>query len=475
MPAGDGLGLNVGRTILSVGGRWTDKIVHPTDCLNIAAKSKLARYSVAAEDSLQCDRMQHAAQRGRPGLKSKRLPMRDERNSVVVGGESPAEALARFERMALAGDSRFATEFSAALLGMARDAGASDVHLEPAADALVVRWRLDGVLHELARLPKSVSANVIARLKVLSSLLTYETALPQEGRIWDDRLRVEVRVSTFPSLYGERAVLRLLGATRESLDGLAQLGLGHGVLGELDEHLAATSGAVLVVGPAGSGKTTTAYACLRHIVAESRGGRSITSLEDPIEVAVAGVTQSQVNLSAGFDMATALRSLLRLDPEVIFIGEMRDRPTAETAMQAALTGQLVVTTFHAGSCRDAINRLEGIGIPAFAVRNAVRLVVAQRLVRRLCACSKPDEAGHTRSLGLAVEQAWLPGGCEECHHTGYRGRALVAEWGVMNQQQSLELSDEGDLWTNGLRLVQAGTTSAVELMRVLGLPREKIA
>src|SRR5262249_14744483 len=154
---------------------------------------------------------------------------------------------------------------------------------------------------------------------------------------------------TFPSLYGERAVLRLLGATRHSLDALGQLGLGPRVLAALDENLAATSGAVLVVGPAGSGKTTTAYAALRHIVARSEGGRSITSLEDPIEVAVEGVAQSQVNLAARFDMATALKSLLRVDPEVIFIGEIRDLPTAETALQAALTGQLVVTTFHAGS------------------------------------------------------------------------------------------------------------------------------
>ena len=236
----------------------------------------------------------------------------------------------------------------------------------------------------MGRLPKDIGPNIIARLKVLAHLLTYETALPQEGRIFDDASNIEVRVSTFPTLYGERAVLRLLGASHLSLESLSQLGLTPSLVAELERHLASTSGAIIIAGPAGSGKTTTAYACLRQIVAQSSAGRSIASLEDPIEVAVSSVAQSQVNLSAGFDMASGLRSLLRLDPEVIFIGEMRDRATAEVALQAALTGQLVVTTFHAGNCGEAVKRLIEIGIPSYAVRNAVRLIIAQRLVRRLC-------------------------------------------------------------------------------------------
>jgi general secretion pathway protein E len=297
--------------------------------------------------------------------------------------------------------------------------------------------------------------------------------LPQEGRIWDERLRVEVRVSTFPTLYGERAVLRLLGATKQSLNSLAELGLPQEVLRELERHLAATSGAVLVVGPAGSGKTTTAYACLRHIVAHSGGGRSIASLEDPIEVAVPGVAQTQVNPAAQFDLAAGLRSLLRLDPEVILIGEMRDRPTAEIAMQAALTGQLVVTTFHAGNCGDAVKRLIELGVPGYAVRNAVRLVVAQRLVRRLCDCAQPGEAERdAREIGLNVLQCRVPIGCPACHATGYRGRVLVAEW------QSFDGADPaappaGDdrLWTSAEALVTAGVTSPAEVIRALGLPR----
>ena len=185
------------------------------------------------------------------------------------------------------GSPRFATEFVSVLLQTARDARASDVHLNPLNDAFEARWRLDGVLQPLLQIPKEVGPNIVARLKVLAGLLTYDMANPQEGRIRDDRLNMEVRVSTFPTLYGERAVLRLLAGGNESLESLAQLGLPPAVLDELDRQLAATSGAILIVGPAGSGKTTTAYACLRHVAARSRGGRSIASLEDPIEMALA--------------------------------------------------------------------------------------------------------------------------------------------------------------------------------------------
>jgi general secretion pathway protein E len=399
--------------------------------------------------------------------------MSQQASIAATVAQSPAGPFATLLQRAANRDPQFATDFVSTILRTARDAGASDVHVDPTADALLVRWRLDGVLQEMVRLPRDVSANVTARLKVLAGLLTYETALPQEGRIWDDTLRVEVRVSTFPTLYGERSVLRLLGASRESLDSLAQLGLPAPVFEELERHLAATSGAILIAGPAGSGKTTTAYACLRHIVARSGGGRSISSLEDPVEVAVDGVAQTQVNLAADFDMATGLRSLLRLDPEVILIGEMRDLTTAEIALQAALTGQLVVTTFHAGDCRDALNRLIDIGIPNYAVRNAVRLVVAQRLLRRLCKCAQPgDIERDAQSLGLAVRQCRIPGACDDCHHTGYRGRTLVAEWQALNgADPPVPLTIDKGLWASAEALVEAGATSPAEVVRVLGLPR----
>jgi general secretion pathway protein E len=371
-------------------------------------------------------------------------------------------------------DASFATEFVNRLLRLAREARASDVHLDPTTDALEMRWRLDGVLQPLGRLPKAVAPNVIARLKVLAGLLTYEMALPQEGRILDAALQVEVRVSTFPTLFGERAVLRMLGSGEKTLSTIAELGLPDPVQAELQKYLAATSGAVLVVGPAGSGKTTTAYACLRQVVATSGGGRSIATLEDPVEVAVDGVAQSQINLAAGFDMATGLRSLLRLDPEVILIGEMRDRATAEIALQAALTGQLVVTTFHAGSCADAINRLTDMGIADYAVRNAVRLVVAQRLVRRLCTCAlAANVAEHAQPLGLEVDQCRVAVGCESCRGTGYQGRTLIAEWRDLALPQELPEGDrpKRDLWQSAEALIAAGTTSPLEAIRVLGFRR----
>jgi type II secretory ATPase GspE/PulE/Tfp pilus assembly ATPase PilB-like protein len=328
------------------------------------------------------------------------------------------------------------------------------------------------VLQPLVQIPKEVGPNVVARLKVLAGLLTYDMANPQEGRIRDDRLNMEVRVSTFPTLYGERAVLRLLAGGNESLESLAQLGLPPAVLDELDRQLAATSGAILIVGPAGSGKTTTAYASLRHVTARSRGGRSIASLEDPIEMALAGVAQTEVNPTTGFDMAAGLRSLLRLDPEVILIGEMRDRATAEVALQAALTGQLVVTTFHAGNCDDAVNRLIEFGIADYAVRNAVRLIVAQRLVRRLCHCAVPgDVEQHARPLGMKVEQCWVPTGCEQCQFTGYHGRSLIAEWLSAPREYSPHSAGDEQLWTMAAQLVEAGTTSPQEVFRVLGLRR----
>jgi type II secretory ATPase GspE/PulE/Tfp pilus assembly ATPase PilB-like protein len=393
----------------------------------------------------------------------------------------PGDELVEFAALvgsASAGDSQFATQFVGRLLRLAGNAGASDVHLDPTPDAVELRWRLDGVLHALGRLPREVGPNVVARLKVLAGLLTYELALPQEGRIRDERLRVEARVSTFPTLHGERAVVRMLGDGDGSLESLSELGLPADVLEQIERHLSATSGAVLVAGPAGSGKTTTAYACLRHVVSASGGGRSIASLEDPVEVAVEGVAQSQVHASAGFDMATGLRSLLRLDPEVILIGEMRDQATAQIALQAALTGQLVVTTFHAGHATDAVNRLIEMGIAAYAVRNAVRLVVAQRLVRRLCQCAQPaDVDAHARVVGLAVSRCWLPGECDACRGTGYRGRSLVAEcravagWDFESAARDHAKGQPPaaeQLWSSAEALVESGVTSPLEVVRVLG-------
>jgi type II secretory ATPase GspE/PulE/Tfp pilus assembly ATPase PilB-like protein len=320
----------------------------------------------------------------------------------------------------------YATQLAELLLTAARDAGASDVHLLPTPQGLLVQWRIDGVLQLLGEFPRGTAADVVARLKVLAELLTYRADLPQEGRIRKDGTpSVEMRVSTFPTLHGERAVVRLFAAD-DRYQHLADLALPAEIETSLAGLLNETSGAILLTGPAGSGKTTTAYACLRDVVRASSGRRSVVTLEDPIEVALPGVSQSQVQPAAGFTLATGLRSLMRQDPEVILVGEIRDTETVETVFQAALTGHLVLSTFHAGSAAGSISRLLDMGLEPYLLTSGIRAVLHQRLVRRLCACSTAitDPAD---LLALPVSHAKKSAGCDQCRHTGYRGRLVLAE------------------------------------------------
>ena len=245
-----------------------------------------------------------------------------------------------------------------------------------------------------------------------------------------------------------------------------------------------TAGAILITGPAGSGKTTTAYACVREIVRRSSGGRSVATLEDPVEVAIAGAAQSQVNARAGFDLAAGLRSMLRQDPEVILVGEMRDPDTAGIALQASLTGQLVLTTFHASSAASAISRLLDMGLEPYVVRSGILAVISQRLVRKLCKCALPSESADAK-LGLRVAQAKIARGCDECYGTGYQGRILLAEMltidspavaaGILARHDAGRLeqaavdSGQPTRWNSACHAVAAGLTSAAEIRRVLGL------
>ncbi|MBX6314283.1 MAG: type II/IV secretion system protein, partial [Isosphaeraceae bacterium] len=371
-----------------------------------------------------------------------------------------------------------------ALLAEARRAGASDVHLQPTADGLELRWRIDGVLQPVALWPAAIAAKVVARLKVLAGLLTYRTDVPQEGRLRGAPGEVEMRVSTVPTLHGEKAVIRLFaGAGARSYSRLDDLGLPDEIREALRRLLGETSGAILLTGPAGSGKTTTIYACLHELAEATQGRRSLVSLEDPIEMAVPGVSQSQVNPAAGFDLETGLRSLLRQDPEVIAVGEIRDRPTAEVAFQASLTGHLVLTTFHAGSAAGAVGRLLDMGIEPYVLRSGLLAVVGQRLVRRLCACSRESEDPRLL-LGLPVARARLAVGCPACRGTGYQGRLVLAEilWPEPGEvgRAILARTDVGRLeaaavaagmvtrWQRALRAVEAGLTTPAEVRRVLG-------
>ena len=379
-------------------------------------------------------------------------------------------------------NSDYAIRFVDAILDAACTAQVSDIHVQPTARGLEIRWRLDGVLQSLGVFPRGESTDVVARLKVLAELLTYRTDIPQEGRLREQHGHVEIRVSTFPTLHGERAVIRLFASKGQFLY-LDELNLPNDLLMQLRNALAGTSGAVVISGPAGSGKTTTAYACLREIVRRSEGGMSIVSLEDPIEVAVDGVAQSQVNPNAGFNHAVGLRSLMRQDPEVILVGEIRDRETAGAALQAALTGHLVVTTFHAGSAPGAIGRLLDMEIEPFQLRNGISAVMCQRLVRRLCNCSQPITTENEK-LQLPVTHARGAVGCEKCLHTGYIGRSLLAEFltvqhpdvsrailtGSDIRQLSAAASATGlvDITQRAIAAVESGLTSPTEIRRVFG-------
>ncbi len=400
-----------------------------------------------------------------------------------------------------------------AVLRAAGIAGATDIHLQPAADGLEIKFRVDGVLRSVAVLPAAVAGNVVARLKVLAGLLTYHTDRPQEGRIrrpqdgkGDRHLlceapsrpfrekapvpfsetfsetNVEMRVCTYPTLHGERAVVRLFGGASR-YQRLDDLGLPPDLVDPLRSLTRETSGAILVSGPAGGGKTTTVYACLREIARQSAGSRSLVSIEDPIEVAVEGVAQSQVHPSAGLDLASGLRFLMRQDPEVIMVGEIRDRPTAEAALQASLTGHLLLSTFHAGSAAETVGRLLDMGIEPYVLRGGLLAILHQRLLRRLCACAEPSDSADAR-LGLPVERVMTARGCPACGGTGYCGRFLLAEMLLLSRDQLAQailsrcdvaaierLACEAgmvDRWRRACQAVNAGLTSPAEVRRVLG-------
>jgi type II secretory ATPase GspE/PulE/Tfp pilus assembly ATPase PilB-like protein len=396
-----------------------------------------------------------------------------------VSGESLPRALERLDPAS----PRYATEVVEQVLAEAGVSRASDIHFQPCPDGLALHFRIDGVLQAIAQLPAKGSPNIVARLKVLADLLTYRTDVPQEGRIKGAQGAIEMRVSTFPTLFGEKAVVRMFAEPGRFLR-LDDLGLPGDVKDELTRALEETSGAIVLAGPAGSGKTTTIYACLRELAARSEGQRSLVTMEDPIESIVAGAAQSQVNPAAGLTLESGLKSLLRQDPEVIAIGEVRDRTTAEIALQSALTGHLIMTTFHAGSACEVIGRLLDMGIESYVVRSGLRAVVAQRLVRKLCACAEPSSRPEDL-LGLPVRSARVLRGCESCRRTGYAGRIVLAEMllpetdelarailervDVRRLETIARANGMVDRWSRAIAAVEAGLTSPAEVRRTLGL------
>lgn len=349
----------------------------------------------------------------------------------------------------------YATTFVEKLLALAIELGASDIHLQPTAGKLTIDLRIDGVLQSVGLFSAGTSTDIIARLKVLAKLLTYRTDVPQEGRLHDPAQAIEMRISTFPTMAGERAVVRLF-APRGKLRTLGELEFSADVLRQLHDWLAQSSGAILLTGPAGSGKSTTAYAALRHVASNSTMRRSILTLEDPIEVVVEGAVQSQVQPSAGFTLATGLRSLLRQDPEVIMVGEVRDRETVETLIQASLTGHLVVSTFHAGSTADALCRLLDLGIEPYLVRSAIRGLWHQRLLRRR-ATESMEYAGR-----FPIVEVLPP-------LEGELAKKLLARSDAREIQQASLCAGMIPLRSRAEEALASGRTDLAEIVRVLGI------
>ena len=355
-----------------------------------------------------------------------------------------------------------------ALLTQALREGASDIHIEPFEQISIVRFRIDGRLRDIVRPKKAIHAALISRVKIMSQLDIAEKRLPQDGRI---TLRVggkpvDVRVSTLPTGHGERVVLRLLDKEGGRLD-LQQLGMSQNTQAQFDHLISQPHGIVLVTGPTGSGKTTTLYAALTRLNAVTT---NLLTVEDPIEYELPGVGQTQVNARIDMSFAKALRAILRQDPDVIMIGEIRDLETAQIAVQASLTGHLVLATLHTNDAAAAVTRLLDMGIEPFLLSSSLLGVAAQRLVRKLCSHCRQFDGQH-----------WHDVGCEKCGNTGYHGRVGIYELLLTTdaiREQIHNRASEADIRASaqrngmqsmredGERWLQDGTTTEAELLRV---------
>mgnify|MGYP002651638012 CR=1 FL=1 len=375
------------------------------------------------------------------------------------------------------------------LIADAVDAKASDIHLEPTDDRLAVRFRVDGVLREMSPKPATMRAPVVSRIKVMANLNIAERRLPQDGRL---RLTVrgheiDLRVATAPSIHGESVVMRILDKSNLALDPKT-LGFDPDLEAQFLDALSQPHGIMLVTGPTGSGKTTTLYAALAHLNSHER---KLTTIEDPIEYRLPGVVQSQVNPQIGYTFSSALRSFLRQDPDVMMVGEIRDTETAQIAVQAALTGHMILSTLHTNTAAGAVTRLLDMGVEPFLLSSVLTGVLAQRLVRRLCPhCREPYKADKSvlSRLGVAksdVEDGWRtfyrPVGCDQCRHSGYAGRMAVFEFiridadlsqlilhraDTRKVAQAAARAGFGTLRSDGVEKARRGLTTLEEVLRV---------
>jgi len=319
--------------------------------------------------------------------------------------------------------------------------GCTDVHIEPDANTIRTRYRIDGILQQGPALPKSLQSSLIARLKIMSNLNIAENRLPQDGRFRFHlgRRQIDMRVSTFPTVHGENVVMRLLDKSKV-IFGLDKLGFTPKNLELFKRSISRASGIILVTGPTGSGKTTTLYAALTYL---NNSERKIITLEDPVEYEIPLIRQGQINVKAGFTYSSGMRAILRQDPDIILVGEIRDMETAEIAIQAAMTGHLVFSTLHTNDSAGAFPRLIDMGIESFLVSSSVICVVAQRLIRKICPECKTEYTPTEEELSkLGLKEKGLKykfyqgKGCDACNGTGYSGRCAIYE--ILNVSQSIE-------------------------------------
>ncbi len=364
---------------------------------------------------------------------------------------------------------------------------ASDIHVEPQAGDVVIRIRVDGVLRDLQTVPNALQHSFISRIKILADMDIAERRAPQDGRflVRISGREIDLRVSTLPTQYGEKVVMRLLNAG-DVVRGFPELGLPEDVERTLAEVLSLPQGMLLVTGPTGSGKSTTLYAALHSL---RKPSINIVTVEDPVEYVLPGINQVHVNNKAGLSFASCLRSIMRQDPNVIMVGEIRDKETAEIAMKAAQTGHFVLSTLHTNDSVAAVTRLVDLGIPPFMISSSVTAVLAQRLVRRLCDCRRtvaPTKEAITRlaALGMveSIESVCVPVGCEDCDQVGYKGRVGIYEILVFDEtvREAVRAGERNDIIRYymrdvGMRLMQqdalekviSGITSVEEIARVV--------
>jgi type II secretory ATPase GspE/PulE/Tfp pilus assembly ATPase PilB-like protein len=369
--------------------------------------------------------------------------------------------------------------------------GASDIHIEPWESSIAVRVRLSGVLNELVHLPSDLLPKVVGRLKIMANLIGHETTLPQEGRAntFEEAGNVVLRVSTFPTIRGEKVVIRIFDPKGRSFD-LDGLGIEDDTLEVFKGMLSRPTGLILLTGPTGSGKTTAIYAALHHIIDRAGPSISVATVEDPVEFNLPLIAQSQCNPARDYTYPIALRSLMRQDPQVIMIGEIRDAETANIAVQAGLTGHLVMSTIHSASTAGVFARMINMGIEPFLLSSSIMGVMGVRLVRRNCpVCSEPYQPDDSilRFVGEELRdtaQFRKGTGCDTCAHTGFSGRVSVTEMltvgenlrdAILERMPTRRLQEVAvadglqTLWHKGLRRVTNGETTLEEVLRVIGM------